>query len=326
MEKSQKVVCITGMERSGTSMVARIANLMGVSLGPEGKLIMETDYNEKGCWEVRSLLEISDEILTRFGGSSHDVPALAAGWEMDARLDDLYERARKIIEKDFSALPAWGWKDPRSCITLPFWQRILPRMEYVICIRNPVDVVNSLIKSQWCSSFTGAFSIWLTYTASAVCNTTGAKRIFVFYDDFMGDGFAAEIKRLADFLGPEYAARLDSVKEEISSFISPELRHHGTEDMDVLGNKEFPFAAKTYYAMLLLLAKEEGTPGNGHKGMLDAVSAGALGTHEPEVEILKLKNSLDVKTKQVEALLNSQSWRITAPLRAIYDMIFGKTP
>lgn len=323
---AQKIVCITGMERSGTSMVARIANLMGISLGPEGKLIMETDYNEKGCWEVRSLLEISDEILVRFGGSSHDVPALAAGWENDERLDDLYNRAKKIIEKDFSSLPAWGWKDPRSSITLPFWQKILPDMEYVICIRNPVDVVNSLIKSGWCTSFTGAFYIWLAYTVSAVRNTKGGNRVFVFYDDFMGDGFSQEIRRLADFLGPEYAARLASVEKEISSFVSPDLRHHGTAAMDVLENQEFPFIAKAYYTILLLLAKEEGGADNRSKGIIDAISAGALSARDPEAEIMRLKNAFDVKSLQVDALLNSHSWRITAPLRAVYDMIFGKTP
>ena len=36
-----------------------------------------------------------------------------------------------------AAAPVWGWKDPRTCLTLPFWQDVIGSIRYVICIRNP---------------------------------------------------------------------------------------------------------------------------------------------------------------------------------------------
>jgi hypothetical protein len=38
----------------------------------------------------------------------------------------------------------WGWKDPRSTITLPIWLDIFPQLKIIHIIRNGVDVANSL--------------------------------------------------------------------------------------------------------------------------------------------------------------------------------------
>lgn len=321
-ENKQKIVCITGMERSGTSMVARVANLLGVNLGPQDALILETDYNEKGCWESRSLLEISDEILVRLGGSSHEPPEFRPGWEDDPGLRDLEQRARATIEKDFSGLDIWGWKDPRSSLTLPFWRKILPEMHYIVCVRNPVDVVNSLLKRNWCSSFTGAFYIWLAYTTSAIRNTAGNRRLVVFYEDFMGEDWLKEAGRVTEFLGlPQ--ARLKAAEKEMASFISKDLRHFGTPLEETLANPEVPFSVRTYYLSLLALKKGEGArdaKSASTDRLLDVVSAG-IGAGEMEKELLRLNNILDIKNRQIDALLGSKSWKVTAPLRWCLDRV-----
>ena len=80
----------------------------------------------------------------RLGGTWSEPPVLGAGWETDTALGDLRQRARAVIHQDFGAAPLWSWKNPRTCLTLPFWQRLLPSMRYVICLRNPIDVARSL--------------------------------------------------------------------------------------------------------------------------------------------------------------------------------------
>jgi hypothetical protein len=52
----------------------------------------------------------------------------------------------------------WGWKDPATCLTLAFWQTLLPHMRYVICIRNPLDVAISMERLEWGSREDGRFS------------------------------------------------------------------------------------------------------------------------------------------------------------------------
>src|SRR5215813_13113765 len=72
------VVCIAGMHRSGTSMVARLLNLAGVYLGREDELIPANQGNPEGHWEHARLVEINDAILSELGGGWDCPPDLAA--------------------------------------------------------------------------------------------------------------------------------------------------------------------------------------------------------------------------------------------------------
>ena len=78
------------------------------------------------------------------GAAGRSRPSSPPGWERSSELAALRRQARELIEADFSGSGLWGFKDPRNSLTLPFWQRILPPMRYVICLRNPVDVAASL--------------------------------------------------------------------------------------------------------------------------------------------------------------------------------------
>jgi hypothetical protein len=44
--------------------------------------------------------------------------------------------------KDLNVM--WGWKDPRTTITLPVWQKIFPDAKIIHIFRNPIDVAQSL--------------------------------------------------------------------------------------------------------------------------------------------------------------------------------------
>src|SRR5688572_17455910 len=135
------------MHRSGTSVVARLLNLLGVDLGPADRLMPpHPEDNPRGYWEHLPILAINNELLARFGATWHEPPSLAAGWERDPALADLRDRARAVIDEDFRGKALWGWKDPRTCLTLPFWQAVLGPMTYVLCFCNPSDVQRSLAR------------------------------------------------------------------------------------------------------------------------------------------------------------------------------------
>ena len=63
------IVCILGMHRSGTSLLARI-NLLGVYLGPPNRLMPAAPENPKGFWEYQPIMELNNEILARLGGDA----------------------------------------------------------------------------------------------------------------------------------------------------------------------------------------------------------------------------------------------------------------
>ncbi len=103
-------VCIAGMHRSGTSMVARILNLLGVNIGPEDVVKRAGPDNEAGFWEDPQFVELNDELLAQAGGAWDDPPHIDWG---AARFDELRQRASCLIESFDPASP-WGWKDPRN--------------------------------------------------------------------------------------------------------------------------------------------------------------------------------------------------------------------
>lgn len=243
-----EIICVLGMHRSGTSLIARMLNLLGVSLGPEAHLAGSAEDNPKGFWENKLLVSINEEILSRWGGSWDEPPSFPEGWESSPKLSDLRQRVRAIIREDFAAAELWGWKDPRTCLTLPFWQKLLPPMQYVICLRNPVDVACSL-KRRNNFSFEKGVELWLAYVAAALQHTRGQPRLFVFYEEIMED-WERELRRVAAFIG-----RLDLVKQEeiqrsIQEFIDEDLQHHRTSLVDVADEPKLAFEAKALYVTL----------------------------------------------------------------------------
>jgi hypothetical protein len=119
-------------------------NWLGIDLGPAEHLLPPRKDNPNGYWEHRVIVGLNDKILSTFDGSWDSPPQFLSGWQSDQKLADVQRRARSLIQEDFASADVLGWKDPRACLTLPFWQEFLPPMRYIICLRNPLDVARSL--------------------------------------------------------------------------------------------------------------------------------------------------------------------------------------
>jgi GT2 family glycosyltransferase len=204
--------------------------------------------NPKGFWEHDLLTALNDEILAKLGGSWHEPPIFPSGWERSPQLADLRQRARAILQEDFGTAELWGWKDPRTCLTLPFWQKLLPAMRYVICLRNPVDVARSLERRN-SFPFEKGIKLWLTHVISALQHTAGQPRLFVFYEDIM-ENWPREVRRLAGFLGRPELVEQKAIQQSIQEFIEEELQHHRTSLIDAADEPKLSFPAKALYMVL----------------------------------------------------------------------------
>lgn len=221
---NSSIICVLGMARSGTSLTSMILSRLGVYFGPEEHLHGPYVYNPKGSWEHRLIRKVNEEIFSRLGGNWHHPPAFPPGWENASELEDLKERAQTMIQKDFAGAEVWGWKDPLTCVTLPFWQQLLPPMQYVICLRNPMDVARSLERRDGFSLEKG-FHLWLLYTRFALKYTLGQPRILVFSEDWI-KGWQDELQRLARFLGNPKGAEQAEVKSIVQALIDENLWHY----------------------------------------------------------------------------------------------------
>jgi hypothetical protein len=240
-----RVICTLGMHRSGTSLVSRILNLLGVHLGPDPAVTAVGSDNVKGFWEHLFIARINDEILSRFGGRWEHPPTLPADWANDPRLSDLEERARAMVAADFGEAPLWGWKDPRTSVTLAFWQKLIGPMRYVICVRNPAAVVASLARRNH-FAVDQADWLWLAYNQSLLAQTTGQPRLVVFYEDLVDDVLPT-LRRLAAFIGHAERADDPHVQQAVSEFRERELCHHRMSAEDLVDDHGISYETKGLY-------------------------------------------------------------------------------
>jgi hypothetical protein len=217
------IVCIAGMHRSGTSMVTRLLNICGLYLGNEGDLLPADPNNSEGYWENRHFVTLNDEILSELGG----------GWDFQPRkrlesadqLPLLKSQALELVQ-NFSAYPNWGWKDPRNSLLLPFWTELLPSIKLVICVRNPLEVVNSLIKRNDFSP-AHAFNLWWAYNQQIFLHTSQSNRIITHYDSYFQDP-ASELARISRFL--EIEPNEDQIVKAISTISTPSRHNQSSQE------------------------------------------------------------------------------------------------
>lgn len=244
-------VCVLGFGRSGTSLTMRLLNLLGVDVGPEADLLPAQDAdNPRGYWEPQWMIDLNDEILATLGTVWQRPFNVEPGWERRPELDLLRKRARELIDGKFGSSPLWGWKDPRTVLTLPFWEELVPDVRYVLCLRNPADVISSFQRRPEANLPIQTWGdLWMEYTARALRETRDRRRLLVFYEDFFSNG-TEQIARIASFLGrdlpehqaPGWAPLLDEIK--------PGLRHHSTSSLELAGAWGIAPMARAFFLSL----------------------------------------------------------------------------
>ena len=236
-------VCITGMHRSGTSMVARLLHRCGLYLGDEGDLLMAAPDNPEGYWENVHFKELNEQILDALGGGWDLPPVVSEGWERRSELATLRSDAARLLH-GFHEIERWGWKDPRNSLTIPFWKSFFPDLKAVICLRNPLEIVYSLRKRGYSSRAFG-FNLWLTYNQRVLAETRPEQRIITHYEAYCVDP-RKELERVLDWL--EWPGS-DAVIDEACATLSVSLRHNRVTALELLAADAPEEVVRLYFLM-----------------------------------------------------------------------------
>lgn len=212
-------ICIAGMHRSGTSMITRLLNLCGLYLGPEKEVSVSAFDNEAGFWENSRFVKLNDEILRQAGGGWDLPPVLPEGWEFGDEMNRFDEEALALV-KQFSPYTLWGWKDPRNSISFPYWKRLIPDLKLLICLRNPLEVAQSL-QRRGHSSLAFGLHLWLDYNQRLLNGLPSGERVVTHYNAYFHNP-QAELRRILNLLRISASSE---IIEQACSTISVPLRH-----------------------------------------------------------------------------------------------------
>jgi hypothetical protein len=237
------VVCIAGMHRSGTSMVARLLNLCGLYLGKDEELMPPTQDNVDGYWENLRFVEINDSLLAQLNGAWDLPPVPDSDLEMQKQPLPLVEKAQTLIQS-FDDQTVWGWKDPRSSLTLPFWQKHIPNLKVISCIRNPLEVAQSLAKRDHFSAMF-SFELWYTYNQRLLSAVAPEDLLTTHYSVYFTNP-QDEIRRLLEFIG----IQADSQTVEMACTAAKRTLKHNRSTFEYLIAEGAPLKVVNLYAEL----------------------------------------------------------------------------
>lgn len=269
----QSPIIIIGMHRSGTTMIASMLRELGLFIG--------SDLEENA--ESMFFIKHNDWIFHQCGGAWDNPESIQ--WLF--RNPEILRMTEEYIRERIGGLPVasylgwkrvitganpltgmsqevWGWKDPRTTYTLPFWQRMYPDARVIHIYRHGVPVSASLrarerrklrvaeanhkrrmawriynvqpkrsgfIWSNRCLSLEGGFSLWESYveTAQQAMARIGGNGLTMKYEDFLADP-ASKLLELAQFCG--LSASEDRVKE-VAAQTKPERGNAHEQDEEL---------------------------------------------------------------------------------------------
>ena len=236
-------VCITGMHRSGTSMVSHLLHECGLYLGPEESLLSASAENPDGYWENTRIVTLNDSLLEMLGGAWDAPPSQV---EPETLLQEYGEQALELAS-DLHERALWGWKDPRVCLTLPFWQAVFPHLRLVVCVRSPIEVARSLNHRQDAMGYDHGLELCSSYYESLMRYLRPEDRIvFTHFETWFYDP-VRELQRLASEL--KLSIPPETI-EAATQIVSGSLRHNASTPQ-LLRDAHLPNVIEQIYDALL---------------------------------------------------------------------------
>jgi len=171
---------ITGMHRSGTSLIARLLYEAGVDFGNPETFYRPDRWNTDGYYEQPEIFQINRKLLHGFWGklSYFFLPSeekiLKRGKKHSEKINSLYEKYKNKFVKD-----------PRFCLTIPAWT--INGAEFdkiVVVVREPIQVAYSLKKRNHISLKLG-LNLWYEHNKRVLEYIENIPHVFMFYNNIL---------------------------------------------------------------------------------------------------------------------------------------------
>ena len=190
---------ITGMHRSGTSLIAKLLYEAGVDMGEPETFFKPDKWNSDGYYEQTEVFELNKKILHGLWGKLNYL-FLPSEKTINNRSKKYVKSIQIIADKYINKTV----KDPRFCMTLNAWKnQNIAINKIIFCVREPIQTAESLKKRNKIFTKLGLY-LWFEHNKRLLEYTRNIPTWFVFYNNILNEStFLAEAKGMFSFLGYE---------------------------------------------------------------------------------------------------------------------------
>lgn len=146
---SKAPLIIIGMHRSGTTMITKLLEKLGLFVGDEKEVNSESVFfHNLNHWIMVQANSAWDNPVPEFFKNDFHNSNLKRVIENHLKGFGRYKylgksryfKYKSIRDLDFT----WGWKDPVNTLNLEIWKAVFPEAKILHIYRNPVDIAESL--------------------------------------------------------------------------------------------------------------------------------------------------------------------------------------
>jgi hypothetical protein len=186
-----RAITVLGMHRSGTSALTGCLKDAGVWLGSVAE---RSRYNAKGNQENPAIWRLHDALLDHAGGSWFAPPGRVE-W------NDHFRARRDEIIAEYRGKESWGFKDPRTLLTLDGWLEALPDLRMIASVRNPVAVARSLeARETFRIPYRDGIELWRVYN-ERLLRWSDSRLFPIVSFDLPGDEYQRSVHRALIAIG-----------------------------------------------------------------------------------------------------------------------------
>lgn len=233
IDRTGSPVFITGIPRSGTSMIAGVLQICGAFLGGTPK---PEKQSPRGMYENKKIHDrLVEPFLLGLGADPFCQFPLP-------RMDSLHipidwrDRVVGVLEEEGFPLGAcWAYKSNKSCLIWPVWDFAFPNAKWIIVRRRTGDIINSCLSTMYMKAFKDPSNLkeigvsseeegwkWMAhqYESHFIGMMEKGLNCKVIWPDRMINGDYSQLYEMMDWVGLKWSSKIFA---EALAYIDPKF-------------------------------------------------------------------------------------------------------
>ena len=224
------VFIITGMHRTGTSLVARLFYESGADMGNADEFYRPDKWNPDGYFEQPDIHAINMPLING--------PWWKFSYFYLPSTETILNRAKKRatqIKQIAARYQGKVVKETRYCLTLPAWSKYGAKVDRIlVCLRDPVQVARSIQKRNF-TTLNHGFNLWYIHNSRLLENAEHIPMWFIYYNNLLDEqDYFIEMKGAFQFFGYDFPD--ETLAQLQKKCVKPQMNHN-PEQTDIYPRK-----------------------------------------------------------------------------------------